>query len=127
MRVRVHLLVSDGQTKTLEAVGPSIRLGRDAECEVAVDPVAFFMVSGTHARIEPVPRGFALVHLSQSNKTLLNDALVDGSTLVKAGDRVRLGFTGPTITIVAIEQTQDGPAAAVRFDSTMKVDSRHMA
>ena len=127
MRVRVQFNEPDGRTKTLDAVGPAVRMGRDAACEVAFDPVAYAMVSGTHARIEPIPGGFALVHLSQSNKTLLNDAFVNGAQPIKAGDRVRLGVTGPTMTILTITSTQDGSSSPVRFDSTMQVDSRHMA
>ena len=57
MHVRARVDQSDGQTKTLEVASQSIRLGRNAECEVAVDPVAFPKVSGVHARIEPTADG----------------------------------------------------------------------
>jgi FHA domain len=127
MQLRVQLTQPDVQSKTLVAAGPSIRCGREVTCEIAVDPSACTMVSGTHARIEVVPGGFALVHVSQSNNTLLNDAFVAGSVPVKAGDRVRLGVTGPTITILEIGATPGDPSSAVRFDATMKVDARHMA
>ncbi len=79
MRARVRLEKPNEEARTLEVAGESIRLGRDSECEVAVDPVAFPTVSGVHARIEVGPQGFVLVHLSQSNKTLINDRPVDGS------------------------------------------------
>ena len=77
---------ADGQKKILVLAGEFIRLGRDTACEVTIDPVAFPKVSGIHARIEATPRGFVLVHLSQSNKTLLNNASVDNSSPIKAGD-----------------------------------------
>jgi hypothetical protein len=85
MRIRVRVDQSGGRSKTLDVAGESIRLGRNEECEVAVDPVAFPMVSGVHARIEPTPRGFVLVHLSQNNKTLVNDSTVDGLASVRSG------------------------------------------
>jgi ABC transport system ATP-binding/permease protein len=128
MRARVQVHQGDGRGNVLEVSGASLRLGRDPECEIAIDPVAFPMVSGLHARIDPAADGFVLVHLSQSNKTLVNDAAVDGSVSVRAGDRVRLGLTGPTITILAIESP--APVAQARapgFAQTVQADARHMA
>ncbi len=65
MRVRVRVGQSDGQTKTLEVAGQSIRLGRNEECEIAINPVTLPTVSGVHARVEPTSAGFILVHLSR--------------------------------------------------------------
>src|SRR3954470_11134555 len=96
--------------------GPSVRLGRNPECEVTVDPVAFPKVSGVHARIEPTADGFSLVHLSRNNPTLLNNASVDGASPVRVGDRIRLGSTGPEIEVLALQAT--APTAAVSFDQT---------
>jgi predicted component of type VI protein secretion system len=108
--------------------GESIRLGRDGACEVAVDPIAFPNVSAIHARIELTREGAALVHLSRSNRTLLNDATVDGSTPVRAGDRVRLGITGPTIAIVAIEPApKQGLTTGDGFGQTVQAGVRHLA
>jgi PBP1b-binding outer membrane lipoprotein LpoB len=36
MRVRVQFNEPDGKAETLDVVGPCIRLGRDAACQVAV-------------------------------------------------------------------------------------------
>jgi hypothetical protein len=51
MRIRVQFIQPDGHATSLDAIGSTIRLGRDPACEVAVDPVAFSMVSGTHAEL----------------------------------------------------------------------------
>src|SRR3954454_8763071 len=105
MNVRVRVdSVGQGPT-TREIRGVVVRLGRDPECEVSVDPVAFPKVSGVHARIERTAEGFALVHLSRNNKTLLNDAPMDGSAPLRVGDRIRLGYTGPQVEILAIDAT----------------------
>ncbi len=52
MQIWIRLDQSGGPAKTLDVAGDPIRLGRGAECEVAVDPIAFPKVSGLHARIE---------------------------------------------------------------------------
>src|SRR5271157_1756337 len=76
MWVRVKVESCDTDAKTFEASGERLTFGRNADCEVAVDPVAFPTVSGVHARVEPKAQGFVLVHLSLNNKTLLNDVPV---------------------------------------------------
>jgi hypothetical protein len=85
MRVRARVDQSDGQARTLDVAGESIRLGRDTVCEVAVDAIAFPKVSGLHARIEPAREGFVLVHLSRSNLQWITLA-----TLAVAGTAVGL-------------------------------------
>jgi hypothetical protein len=66
-------------------------------------------------------------HLSRNNKTLLNDTPVESTSPVKVGDRIRLGFTGPAIEILAIQPaSQDGRISA-DFSSTVQADSRHLA
>ena len=127
MRIRLHADQRDGQKKILAVAGEVIRLGRDTACEVPIDPIAFPKVSGVHARIESTPRGFVLVHLSQSNKTLLNDTPVETSSLVKPGDWIRLGFTGPTIEILEIAASQEPPVRATGFNATVLADSRQLA
>ena len=64
MRARVRIVLPDGRAKDCEATGAAIRLGHDADCEVAIDPVALLTVSGVHARIDLSSDSFALVHLS---------------------------------------------------------------
>jgi ABC transport system ATP-binding/permease protein len=128
MRIRVRVDQSGEPAKTLDAAGDPIRFGRGEACEVAVDPIVFPKVSGVHARIESTARGFILVPMSRNNKTLLNDAPVEGPSPVKVGDRIRLGFTGPAIEILAIHPApQNGPIAVQDFGSTVQADSRHMA
>ena len=128
MHVQVRVDQPDGQSKTLDVSGESIRLGRDVGCEVAVDPTAFPKVSGVHARIEPAREGFVLVPLSRTNATLLNDISVEGSVTVRADDRVRLGITGPVITVLAIEPAAPSSVAHVdEFEHTVQADVRHLA
>jgi ABC-type multidrug transport system ATPase subunit len=125
--MRLQVDQPDGQKRIVAVAGESVRLGRDTACEVATDPVAFPKVSGIHARIESTPRGFVLVHLSQSNKTLLNNNSVENSSPVKAGDWIRLGFTGPMIEILEIGASQEPPVRAPSFNATVLADSRQMA
>jgi ABC-type multidrug transport system ATPase subunit len=74
------------------------------------------------------------VHRSQSNKTLVNDRPLSGATAVRAGDRIRLGYTGPAVEILSTDthsappsETQSAPHSVVgllhgvgaeRFDIT---------
>jgi ABC transport system ATP-binding/permease protein len=127
LNVRVRVGTGNGAT-TSESLGDVVRLGRNPDCEIAVDPISFPMVSGIHARIEPAGPGFVLVHLSESNQTLVNDSAVRGLVPVRAGDRVRLGTTGPTVEILAIESTRlIALAAASGHGNTVQADFRQMA
>jgi len=127
MRIRLNVDQPDKQARAIEASGLFIRLGRDADCEIAIDPHAFPMVSGLHARIEPAGSGFVLVHVSQSNKTLVNDSAVENSVPLRAGDRVRLGITGPTVEILVIEPTGPAAPAPSSHGKTVQADYRQMA
>ena len=116
------------KVRTLEVVGESIRLGRDSECEVAVDPVAFPTVSGVHARIEVGPKGFVLVHLSQSNKTLIND---DRSTARhRSRPEIGFGWASParrSRSWPSHRWSTPPPAGVGGFGQTVQADVRHIA
>jgi hypothetical protein len=127
LNVRVRLGTGNTAT-TSESLGDVVRLGRNPDCEIAVDPLAFPMVSGLHARIEAAGPGFVLVHLSQSNRTLVNGSDIEGSVPVRAGDRVRLGITVPIVEILAIESTGHAALAdAPGHGNTVEADFRQMA
>src|SRR5262245_48712714 len=111
--MRLRIIAPDGSVSERVVTAALIRFGRDPACEVTFDPTGYPMVSGRHARIEQTEDGWVLTPLSQSNKTILNDGAVEGPVSVKPGDRIRLGFTGPTVEIAAIHPLAEPPAAAV--------------
>ena len=100
--MRLRIIAPDGRISERVAAASVVRLGRDPACEVPFDSDAYPMVSGRHARIERSAHRCVLTPLSQSNKTLLNNRPIDGPVAVKVGDRIRLGFSGPTVEILAI-------------------------
>ena len=91
---------------------PLIRIGRDPSCEVALDPVTYRKVSSLHAQLKRLGDEFELAPLSKSNQTLVNDVPVDRAVRVKVGDRIRLGFTGPTIEIISAARESPLPRSA---------------
>ena len=103
--MRLRIIVQDGATSELVVSAPIARLGRDPACELAVDPNMFPQVSAQHARIERNASGLTLIHVSRTNKTLLNDEPIEKSAPLKVGDKIRLGFAGPTIEIADARQT----------------------
>ena len=111
MRLKYQLLAapettSATPTPAIAVSSEVIRLGRDPGCEIALDPVRFPKVSGHHAKIEQVAGRVVLVHLSASNKTLLNDQPIEGAASLKPSDRIRRGCTGTTVRVLAIELTK---------------------
>lgn len=133
--MRLRILAPDGNASERVVTAPVIRLGRDSACEVAFDPDRCPMVSGRHARIERTATGYVLTALSQSNKTLLNGQAIEGSVAVKAGDRIRLGVTGPTVEIVAVpppSAEKPGPAPKPvdptgEYGATAQAGPQHLA
>lgn len=130
--MRLRITAPDGSTSELAVAAGVVRLGRDPACEVAFDPNAFPMVSARHARLERTADSCLLVPLSQSNRTLVNGQPIDGPVPVKAGDRIRLGVTGPTVEIVAIPSLNE-PARSTRkpgpaddAGATVQAGSQHL-
>ncbi|WP_088256541.1 ABC transporter permease [Fimbriiglobus ruber] len=102
MNLHGLLIAPTGERQPLAVSAAVIRLGRDPECEICVDAALYSNVSSVHARIDQSAAGFLLTHLSKSNKTLLNGSPLSGLTPIKAGDKIRLGYTGPTVQILLV-------------------------
>jgi ABC transport system ATP-binding/permease protein len=119
----VHLRIIGPNGGVLEKVIDAriVRLGRDPACEVPFDAVAYPKVSGEHARIDRTASGLILTPRSQSNKTLLNDQPISQPAALKVGDRIRLGYTGPTIEIVSLEGS-----SKEEFGDTVQADAGHL-
>ncbi len=130
--MRLRIISPQGQTTDRTFPAAVVRLGRDPACEVVFDAALYPKVSGEHARIERWESGLILTPRSQSNKTLLNDQPISQPTALKVGDRIRLGYSGPTIEIVNVDESQQ-PARSVSEDepsgeygSTVQADARHL-
>jgi pSer/pThr/pTyr-binding forkhead associated (FHA) protein len=81
----------------------SLYLGRDPSCDVQFDADKDDLVSRSHAVIEweeDDPTELTLSDLLSSNGTFLNDERVHGAVPLKSGDQVKLGSTGPSMTVV---------------------------
>jgi ABC-type multidrug transport system ATPase subunit len=121
MKLRARLVAQTGEASaSFDVTADVIRIGRSPECEVAVDPAKYPMVSGLHARLEPAANGVVLVPLSR-NKTLLNDAAMTGPAAVFGGERVRLGATGPWLELLAVESKPAAAAAPAAAAPTVPV------
>jgi ABC-type multidrug transport system ATPase subunit len=129
--MRLRIIAPDGATSERTLTAPVVRLGRDPACEVSFDHARYPSASGEHAKLERTKRGLFLTHLSRSNKTLLNGQPVEGSVPVKAGDRIRLGVTGPTIEVVAVEEPAKEPGPeekpAEEYGTTQQATPQHLA
>ncbi len=110
--MRLRILAPDGSSSEKLLAVNLVRLGRDPACEVAFDAAAYPKVSGEHARIERTASGLILTPRSQSNKTLLNDEFLERPANLKVGDRIRLGYSGPTVEVLAIEVPRPKSVAA---------------
>lgn len=101
MTDRLVLLVPslEGKPKRLRFSSAQVRLGRDPRCEVSFTGEQHAVVSALHAEVVSRDGKAVLVHRSQSNATLLNDRPVDGDAQLFAGDRIRLGNSGPQIVV----------------------------
>jgi pSer/pThr/pTyr-binding forkhead associated (FHA) protein len=111
MRLRLKVAPPTGQASTFEHAGPVIRIGRDSGCELELRGEASQSVSREHARIDLRAEGAILADLGSSNGTLLNDERLSSPRPIRVGDRIRLGYTGATLTVVDLDLT--APRVAV--------------
>ncbi len=76
-----------------------IEMGRDASCQVRFDE-SFDTVSRKHAAINRDGDNWQLVHLSQSNPTLVNGQPINGTYYLKSGDEIQLSANGPRLGFI---------------------------
>ena len=105
--MRLRVCSATGRTSEIVLANAAASLGRDPECAIAFDPDENPMVSGLHARLDWTGDALVLTPVSRSNKTLVNGAPIDAAVEVKQGDRIRLGFTGPSVEIVSIVDAEE--------------------
>src|SRR5579883_2636249 len=103
MKLRLAIAVGPGNSIAFEHAGPVIRIGRDPDCELALQGEASTAVSRHHACIELHREGATLADTGSSNGTLLNDRLIEGTVPLRVGDRIQLGHTGATLTVMELD------------------------
>lgn len=113
MRIRLSVQQADGPARDFDLEVPTITLGRDPACQVPLADNS--AVSWNHARIDLKPGVVLLQDLQSTNGTFVNEQLVAVPKVLRAGDRIRLGLKGPTVTVTGVEYdgTDSGPAPTV--------------
>lgn len=82
-----------------------IELGRDGSCQVRFDE-SFGTVSRKHAAIAKEGDNYKLIHLSQSNPTLVNGQPINGTYYLQSGDEIQLSAGGPRLGFIVPQGRQ---------------------
>lgn len=89
--------------------GCSTSMGRDLDCSISVDPLAYGSVSRRHAEIRPVTTFgmesyWWVCDLNSSNGTFVNGRRLVGCQVLQDGDRIVLGQDGPEYRFDQVSQ-----------------------
>lgn len=103
-------------------------LGREPQCQIAVDPFLYGAVSRQHAKIEPVsssPSGliWQVCDLGSANGTYINGQRLQGFQALRTGDRLALGENGPEF-IFECQLVNKTPPPLVQSDNPPVVNPR---
>lgn len=93
-----------------------IEIGRDASCQVQFDE-SFPTVSRKHAAIVRDGNNWKLIHLSQTNCTLLNGRIIENEWYLQNGDEIQLSAGGPKLGFII-------PAGKQSLVSSIKMTER---
>ena len=96
--LKLQLLTSGTILDVRDAVAT---LGRDPAATVTFSGDDARVVSTRHAELRHQDGGWVLVDLESRNGSYLNGRRVQGQSPLAAGDEIRLGETGPRLTVVA--------------------------
>ncbi len=74
-------------------------IGRDRNCQIALESIGHGMVSRRHAMIRPLTQGtltrWEICDLNSANGTYINGKKLSGCQTLETGDRISLGLDGP--------------------------------
>lgn len=96
-----------------------IELGRDSSCQVRYDE-SFETVSRKHAAIVRDGQNWQLVHLSNSNPTLVNGQPIQGSYYLQSGDEIQLSVGGPRLGFI-VPQGKQALTSSIRLTERMNL------
>lgn len=106
MRIRFRYLsgprAGEVEVYPLQSYHRGLSIGRDPSCDVRLHPTDDVMVSRNHAMIEwsdHDPPLFRVSDLLSSNGTFLNGRRIGRSVLLRSGDQLQLGSSGPLIEL----------------------------
>ena len=90
-----------------------VGVGRHPLSDVRFDAEHDLDVSSRHAAIVRKPEGFVLQDLGSRNGTFVNGQRVSGDTLLRSGDVIGFGATGPALEFQVMEIGSEAPAEQV--------------
>ena len=94
-----------------------IELGRDPSCQVRFDAET---VSRKHAAIVRDGQNWQLIHLSQSNPTLVNGRPIQGQYYLQSGDEIQLSVNGPRLGFI-VPQGKQALTSSIRLTERMNL------
>jgi mono/diheme cytochrome c family protein len=111
MKAIVHVKLPNGDSFDTHLNGERIELGRSADCALSLGDDKSNIVSWKHLVIEEdnETNCIQLADLNSTNGTYLNDDRVTDRLEIKIGDKIRLGETGPVITILSLVSEKNMP------------------
>lgn len=94
-----------------------IELGRDPSCQVRFDADT---VSRKHAAIVRDGQNWQLIHLSQSNPTLVNGRPIQGQYYLQSGDEIQLSVNGPRMGFI-VPQGKQALTSSIKLTERMNL------
>ena len=103
MNITLQINLANGETFTSDYETLSLSVGRAPESDLRLGSVSQQMVSWEHLCIEEDDfGGIQLTDLGSTNGTFLNGTRLTKPSPLKLGDKITLGQTGPSVTILKL-------------------------
>jgi len=97
-------LIDLATRQAVEVRGDVARLGRSPECEVVLESAGAGVVSAVHAELRHGGGGWRLADLASRNGTFLNGRRLTAPAVLRPGDLISLGETGPRLSVAAVTE-----------------------
>jgi type VI secretion system protein ImpL len=111
-----------GQVESFES--ERIRIGRQADNDLRVDPEKERGVSGHHAEIYRQGEAFWVKDLQSKNGTYVNGRLISQPTPVAPGDIIQFSPHGPKVALLTKTPSQEPSVAATSFGEAAPLAAR---
>ena len=104
MKLRLLVIGPNNRTFSHITAQPSIRLGSNPDCEVAIPTDVSSVVSRYHALIDLTDEGVFITDFHSTNGTYVNGKKLTERTPLRPSDEIRLGQQGPIVRAFLIAE-----------------------